>query len=170
MTDEKPKFDPFKPAQPRIPGVSDAPPAPPPETVAPPAPAPRRKLTPQQIAIGAAGAVILGIVLAWLFLRPSTPSAPAIADVASAPMAPAPVEPAAVKASSSTVTPEVVPIYPDEVATAEEMDRPWAFKRFNFIKKVTQGPVPALLVRLPGGSARSAASYWAFALKPRYGK
>ncbi len=172
MADEQGKFDPFKPAQPRIPGVSDAPAtaAPPPE----PAPAkaagsePRTKLPPQWIAIGAAGAVVLGVLLAWMVLRPSAPSAaPQSTSAATAPAEPA----AAASASgSATVAAEVPPIYPDEVATTEEMDKPWAWKRFNYMKAITQGPVPAMLVRLPGGSSKNAASYWAFAAKSRYGK
>jgi hypothetical protein len=172
MADQQGKFDPFKPAQPRIPGVGDAPAAPPPEPV-PAKAAPGSKLPPKWMAIGAAGAIVLAIALGWLILRPSAPAAPPEASPsATAPAASAPPEPAAVAASSSptTLAAEVPPIYPDEVATAEEMNKPWASKRFNFMKKASLGPVPALLMRLPGGSARSAASYWAFALKPRYGK
>ena len=167
MTDPQDKFDPFKPAQPRIPGVSDAPAAAPAEP-APAKPAPRGKLPPQWIALGAAGAIVLGMLLAWIILRPSAPTA----TPQSAPAASAPVEPAATAAASSrtTVAAEVPPIYPDEIATTEEMDKPWAAKRFNFTKAITQGTVPALLVRLPGGSAKNAASYWAFALRSRYGK
>ncbi len=167
MTDPQGKFDPFKPAQPRIPGVSDAPAAPPPETAAE-KPAPRGKLPPKWIAVGAAGAVVLGILLAALFLRPSAPVAP---QPEAAPATSAPPEPAATVASSpKSVTAQVPPIYPDEVAAMEEMERPWASRRFTFLKNIALGPVPALLVRLPGGSARSADSYWAFALKTRYGK
>lgn len=167
MTDPQGKFDPFKPAQPRIPGVSDAPAVPPPET-APEKPALRSKLTPKWIALGAAGAVLLGILLAAILMRPSAPAAP---SATSSPAASSLPEPAAAAASSpKTVTAAVPPIYPDEVTTAEEMEKPWSSRRFTFLKNLALGPVPAMLVRLPGGSARSANSYWAFALKSRYGK
>jgi hypothetical protein len=167
MTDQPEKFDPFKPAQPRIPGVSGAPAAPPQET-APAKVALRSKLTPLQMAIGAACAVVLGILLVTILLRPSAPVAP---PSEAAPAASALPEPAATVASSpKTVTAQVPPIYPDEVATTEEMEKPWASRRFTFLKNMALGPVPALLVRLPGGSAKSAGSYWAFALKSRYGK
>jgi hypothetical protein len=167
MTDQQGKFDPFKPAQPRIPGVSDVSAAPAPEPALEKH-APRGKLPPKWIAVGAAGAVVLGIFLATLILRPSAPAAP---QSTAAPAASALPEPVATAASSpKTVTAEVPPIYPDEVATTEEMEKPWASRRFNFLKNLALGPVPAMLVRLPGGSARSADSYWAFALKSRYGK
>lgn len=171
MPDEPKTFDPFKPSQPRIPGVSDAPAAPPQPAQAAPSPAPVRRLPPQLppkwIAIGAAGAVVLGMILAWLVLRPSAPTAPAAAASVSTQAA----EPSASAiASSATVSPEVAPLYPDEVASIEEMGKPWAWKRFNFTKTVASGPVPAMLVRLPAGAPRNADSYWAFSLKSRYGK
>jgi hypothetical protein len=167
MTDQPEKFDPFKPAQPRIPGVSGAPAAPPQETARAKV-ALRSKLTPLQMAIGAACAVVLGILLVTILLRPSAPVAP---PSEAAPAASALPEPAATAASSpKSVSAVVPPIYPDEVATTEEMEKPWASRRFTFLKNMALGPVPALLVRLPGGSAKSAGSYWAFALKSRYGK
>ena len=167
MTDSQGKFDPFKPAQPRIPGVSDATAAAPPQP-APEKPAPRRKLTPQQLAIGAAAAVVLGIILIAILLRPS---APAASPETPAPAVSALPEPASAAASSpKSAVAAAPPIYPDEVATAGEMEKPWSSRRFTFLKNLALGPVPALLVRLPGGSARSANSYWAFALKSRYGK
>ncbi len=168
MADQQGKFDPFKPAQPRIPGVVDAPAAPPAEPE-PAKPAPRGKLPPQWIAIGAA---VIGIVLGWLLLRTSPSSAPAAdSQPVTASAASAPSDPAASAASSpTTVLPEVTPIYPDEVASIEEMNKPWASKRFTFMKKIALGPAPALLVRLPAGSARTADSYWAFGVRTRYGK
>ena len=167
MTDPQGKFDPFKPAQPRIPGVSDAPAVPPSETAAG-KPALRSKLTPQQLAIGAAAAVVLGIILAAILLRPSAPAAP---PEALAPAATSSAEPAAAASTSpKAAIAAVSPIYPDEVTTTEEMEKPWSSRRFTFLKNLALGPVPAMLVRLPGGAARSANSYWAFALKSRYGK
>jgi hypothetical protein len=167
MTDQPGKFDPFKPTQPRIPGVSDAPAAPAQET-APAKAALRSKLTPLQLAIGAACAVVLGILLATVLLRPSAPEAP---PATAAPAASDLPEPGATAASSpKSATLMVPPIYPEEVATTEEMEKPWASRRFTFLKNMAMGPVPAMLVRLPGGSAKSANSYWAFALRSRYGK
>ena len=112
MADEQGKFDPFKPAQPRIPGVSDAPPAPATEPVPAPVPAkpaPRGKLPPQGLMIGGAGAIVLGALLAWIFLRPSPPMASepqTAAAIAAGGVEPAAATPAS---TSSTVTAEVPP-------------------------------------------------------------
>jgi hypothetical protein len=176
MADEQGKFDPFKPAQPRIPGVTDAPrPEPEPEAPPePPKPAPRAKFSPRVIAAGAAGALVLCIGLGWLLLRPSRPPEsimPSASETSGGPATAPTAVPAATAASSSlTTAPEVPPIYPDEVASIEELAKPWSAKRFTFLKKLTVGPIPSMLVRLPAGSARSPDAYWAFALKIPYGK
>jgi hypothetical protein len=55
------------------------------------------------------------------------------------------------------------------IATVEEMAKPWSSKKF-FIRNMLSGEdVPAMLIRLPTGSASQASSYWAFTVNSPYG-
>jgi hypothetical protein len=54
-------------------------------------------------------------------------------------------------------------VAPGAVATTAEIAKPWSSKRFLFRDPVTSKAVPALLVRLPGGVL------WAFSLREPYG-
>jgi len=56
-----------------------------------------------------------------------------------------------------------MPMGPGAVATTSEVAKPWSAKRFDFRDPVTLKPVPAMLVRLPGGAL------WAFSLREPYG-
>jgi hypothetical protein len=56
-----------------------------------------------------------------------------------------------------------LPVGPGAVATTPEVANPWSSKRFYFRDPATSKPVPALLVRLPGGTL------WAFSLREPYG-
>lgn len=56
-----------------------------------------------------------------------------------------------------------LPVGPGAVATTAEVAKPWSSKRFYFRDPVTSKPVPAMLVRLPGGTL------WAFSLREPYG-
>jgi hypothetical protein len=56
-----------------------------------------------------------------------------------------------------------VPMGPGAIATTSEVAKPWSAKHFYFRDPVTLKPVPALLVRLPGGAL------WAFSLREPYG-
>lgn len=51
-----------------------------------------------------------------------------------------------------------------EIAAVEEMNRAWAHKDFIYKNRVNGQNVPAVVVRLPIGSASQSASYWAFSL------
>jgi hypothetical protein len=55
------------------------------------------------------------------------------------------------------------------VATTAEMAKPWSTKNFFIRNQLTGENVPALLVRLPSGSATQPAGYWAFSLNSPYG-
>ena len=57
-----------------------------------------------------------------------------------------------------------------DVASLQELAKPWASKKFLFRKRLTDETVPALVVRLPGGAANRSASYWAFSLQAPYGR
>jgi hypothetical protein len=55
------------------------------------------------------------------------------------------------------------------IATVGEMAQPWSTKEFFFKNRLTGQNVPALLVRLPGGSLTQPRGYWAFAKNAPYG-
>jgi hypothetical protein len=52
-----------------------------------------------------------------------------------------------------------------DVAAVEELEKPWASKKFVFRKPFSGETSPAMVVRLPGGAAGGSASYWAFSLQ-----
>jgi len=51
-----------------------------------------------------------------------------------------------------------------EIAVVEEMNRAWTYKDFIYKNRVSGQNVPAVVVRLPTGSASQSAGYWAFSL------
>jgi hypothetical protein len=51
-----------------------------------------------------------------------------------------------------------------QVAEVEEMGRAWMYKNFIYKNRASGENVPAVVVRLPTGSASQSASYWAFSL------
>ncbi|MGA2482629.1 MAG: hypothetical protein ABSF92_05890 [Candidatus Acidiferrales bacterium] len=65
--------------------------------------------------------------------------------------------------------PESTSAHPD-IATTEELARPWSSKEFVFRNRLTNENVPALIIRLPGGSAEQSSSYWAFAQQVPFGR
>ncbi len=83
---------------------------------------------------------------------------------------PAPVAQIDVPAPAPDLTPSM-PVATDQdpaVALTSEL-KPWSAKQFTFHNRLTGENVPALLVRLPTGSATQASSYWSFAMKAAYG-
>jgi len=68
----------------------------------------------------------------------------------------------------STLVPHATDADPG-IAVAEEMAKPWSSKEFYIRNRLSGENVPALLVRLPTGSASQASGYWAFALKAPFG-
>lgn len=146
MNDKPPstvtKPTPFTVAQPEIPGV--------PRTKAAAA-AQRQKL--YALTTGGASLVILLVVAIW-WARASTRAAHSdpIADV---PVSTGPVvQPVA-------LTP-VLPVAPGQVATTDQLSRPWSTQRFVY-RNTPNDSFPAMVVRLPGNA------YWAFSLRSPYG-
>jgi hypothetical protein len=83
----------------------------------------------------------------------------------SAPQQTVPV-PAAMGAAPGEVAPKVqeaLPMGPGEIASTEELAKPWSSKRFVFHNQLTDEQVPAMVVRLPNGV------YWGFSLREPYG-
>lgn len=160
----KPKFDPFKAEDPVLPGV-------PRKTAGAPASAATGfKLDfkdPKVMAAGGAGLAVL-LLLMWFGLGSSKPKA----GVSSSPAASASAEtPAAtssaVAAPSPPAGPAVVSL-PGVVGTIEEFPLAWSTKKI-LVQKAT-GRVPALIIRLPGGSPRRAETYWGLLLTSPYGR
>jgi len=89
-------------------------------------------------------------------------------------VAPAPVAQIDVPADAPVATPDlVVPVATEmspAVAVVGDLAKPWDSRQFSFRNGTTGETVPALLIRLPGGSATQAAGYWAFGLKEAYGR
>jgi hypothetical protein len=158
MTDANTKPDPFKPEQPRIPGVAEARvfeksarPTAAAQPAAPPGLLPYH-MPPVWLALSLLGALFLGIGIAWWSHGTSAKeSFPAAAGDPPA-AAPEPVKPV-----------EKLAVAPGEVATTEELSKPWSSKRFIYRDPVTHAEVPATVVRLPGGA------YWGFSLREPFG-
>ena len=153
MPDEK-KLDPFKPAEPNIPGVS-------------PGEETRRGVRARigklklsaipplaWIIAAAAGVVIVGGGLALHSIRAGS-SMTAVSHAA----------PLAAPAAAKPATPkEILPSGPGVIATAQELKQTWSAKRFLFPDSVTGETDPAMVVRLPHGD------YWGFSLREPFGK
>jgi len=161
----KPKFDPFNADTPSLPGV-------PQKKTANAAP-PGFKLDfkdPKVMAGGGIGAAFL-LLVAWMIFGSSTPPAPAPAAAPAAAAASQGAEPGSAAsgtpAASASQPIPVVPI-PGSVGTIEEFPQPWSVKKV-FLQKAT-GRIPALIIRLPGGSPRRAESYWGVLLVSPYGR
>ena len=155
MPDYK-KPDPFRPSQPEIPGVAtvlveEQAPAPPP--VEAPEPTPRRKSA-NWIVVAACSAVVVGAILGWWTLSSSSRNSGS--ETATSP----PVAEAAPSASQPAAN---LPVGPGEVATTEELSKAWSAKRFRFHNPLTDETLPAMVVRLPGGT------YWGLSLREPYG-
>jgi len=170
------KTNPFKPAQPRIPGVPDASPETKPQDSLPksapavpefphePARAPHPRVasplapsrSPVLIWIGLAVgiAIIVGAagVVWWAHKSSAQPASGAstLSDTAAA-------TPDAAK------PPQKLPVAPGEIATAGELSKPWSSKRFSFHNRLTAENIDAIAVRLPGGAL------WGISLREPYG-
>jgi len=143
--------DRFKAEMPQIPGVSQA--------------APRR----QEVAANPAVKLVAGLLIVllvsflgsrWL-LRSKRTEAPAPAPAAQ-------IEVPAPAVDSTPAVPRATLSNP-EVATLEEMAKPWSSKDFFFVNPLTNENVAALLIRLPASSAAQSESYWAFAMNVPFG-
>jgi hypothetical protein len=153
------KIEPFKPPQPHIPGVPavtaereapDQPSGPPVAGASLRAPARH----PAVYWIGAASgvAVIIVAAVAWQVHSSSAQQPSAPVAVEEAVPAPEPAKPL-----------ETLPVGPGEIASANEMTKPWSSMRFIFRNPITSVQTPAIAVRLPGGAL------WGISLVEPYG-
>jgi hypothetical protein len=179
--DGKPSFDPFKAEDPVLPGVpkkvapAPAVPAETPGVYAGPVPgeapaATGTKLDPKVIGGAAAGVLLLALG-AWMMLGGSS-AEEAGADAATATSAATPATTGTAPATTPAVPGQrpavVLNSLPGEVGTVDEFSESWSAKRFTVA--MVSGRTPAIIIRLPGGSPRSADSYWGLLLQSPYGR
>jgi len=160
MPENDSKTNPFKPQQPRIPGVTDAA-TPADKPVETPAESlhskliskfPSAQLPAKWITGTLVGALALGGAIAW-WNHSSSAKAPEPAPEAAT--APVPIE--------KPKPPEKLAVAPGEVATTEELATPWASKRFIFQDPGTSKQTLGMVVHLPDGT------YWGLSLREPYG-
>lgn len=153
MPDDE-KQDPFKPLQPRIPGVSNAP-AEKTSKVNPKTSAQVEKSSRSGkfVWLGVALAVVLVIGLGiakWSGGKDAPATAAGLEE--SAPAAPERAKPAVSLAMG-----------PGPIATTEDLAKTWSSREFDFRNAGIGETVPAIVVHLPGNV------YWAFSLREPYG-
>ena len=134
----------FKAEMPQIPGISGPVPRPPASGG-------------HWLIVSGCLAVLLAALVGGKFLskphRADPPAAPAAQiDVPATPDLPAPV-------AVDTNGP---------IAKTDDMAKPWTSQEFTFHNALTGENVPALLVRLPQGSAAQSSGYWAFAMRAAF--
>jgi hypothetical protein len=155
-----PKFDPFKPEQPQIPGVPTRTPSA--AAAQPPADQRAKRQSssvplqhpsnwPAWFRIGLAAVVVIAIVaVAWRArVSSAKPTQPPPVPVAAAPV---PVKPV-----------PSLPVGPGEIGTDRDLEHAWSSKRFLFRDPQTSAIIPALAVRLPGGAL------WGISMVEPYG-
>jgi hypothetical protein len=145
-------LDPFKPAQPRIPGVS----------------APEEKLP--ESGESEEAYVSPGFIPPSSSVSNDNPPSLKLLWVGlkqkAAPAKPALIAEPAKSATPITESPTVdakLPVGPGAVATKAQLSKPWAASRFYYRDPVTLKRLPAMVVHLPGGS------FWGFSLVEPFG-
>lgn len=133
----------FAAAQPKIPGVPDA--------AARAAVGTRKFSSPAWLFSAICGVLAIGVIGAFLMMAKKSHTAAVAAETMphAAPILPTPSVP--------------IPTAPGEIARTSELARAWSAKRFNYVNPLTKVEIPAMVVRMPGGS------YWGFSLREPYG-
>ena len=142
MKTDQPAAAKFAAAQPKIPGVPDAAPR--------SAAAGYRISSPAWLFSAICGVLAIGVIGAFLMMAKKSHTAAVAAETM--PHA-APTLPVSVP----------IPTGPGEIATTSELARAWSAKRFNYTNPLTKAEIPAMVVRMPGGT------YWGFSLREPYG-
>jgi len=158
------KVDLFKPQAPAIPGVPAASeknektdkqrPA---QTRTPSAVRPQTAPDSRAKIIGVAAGI--GVVLLAGIILLSGHHSPAQSNLNPSPDVAAPASPDTAKSEPA----EKIMVGPGPVATTAELAKPWSEKEFLFRGPFSAEPVPAMVVRLPGGSL------WGFSLREPFG-
>jgi hypothetical protein len=153
--------NPFKPADPKIPGVS-----PKNESSGPVAPLPVdqnpessgfsiSRMPPSWLILSATSVIAVCLIAAWWMHRTSAKASNDGSETTA-------LTPTAVDGKSAQ-SPEQLPVGPGEIATTSELAKDWSGKKFIFHDSLTSREVPAMVVHLPGGE------YWGFSLIEPYG-
>ena len=138
----------FKTDMPQIPGVSAQ------------AGTPQPGFKPVRLIGFLAALVFFLICLRWV-MRPGAAEAPVVAPTPQIEIpAPAP--------DANAALPHATETQPG-IASVGEMAKPWSSKEFLYRNRLSGENVPAVLVRLPSGSAAQGTGYWAFSLKAPFG-
>jgi len=145
---DQPPSDRFKADMPKIPGVS---------SVGTPSPPRDSSL---KLGIGLLVVLLVVFLGARWALHPKDPEL----RVADQPQIEVPTP----APDPSTLLPHATGASPG-IANIEEMAKPWSFKQFFIRNELSGENVPAMLIRLPTGSASQASGYWAFSVKAPYG-
>src|SRR5690349_5628337 len=145
---DRPSSPRFKTDMPQIPGVSAQP-----QRTQP-------GFKPVRLIGFLAGLVFVLVCVRWV-MRPRTP------DASRAGPAPQ-VEIPPPAADANAALPHASESEPG-IASVDEMSQPWASKDFFYKNRLSGENVPAVLIRLPGGSASQRKSYWAFSLNAPFG-
>jgi hypothetical protein len=147
MTDQ-PTADRFKSEMPQIPGVTG--------------PGLRPPTNPAiKLVIGLLGVLLVVFLVARWALRPKH-AQPQMAEQQPQIEVPAPAP------DPNTLLPHATDAQPG-IADATEMAKPWSSKQFFIRNGLTGENIPALLVRLPGGSPTQTSGYWAFSVNSPFG-
>jgi hypothetical protein len=151
--------NPFKPADPSIPGVStklkaeDSA-----ETSqswnAAPSRFPSSKMPPLWMILSATSVAAICLIAVW-WMRGTSANEKSVASDTPVATAGANSEP--------TKPSEKLPVGPGEIATTSELAKDWSAKKFIFRDPLTSREGPAMVVHLPGGV------YWGFSLAEPYG-
>lgn len=155
------KIDLFHPPQPRIPGVSDA--QTDPDVISegaaePSLPSPAVERLRSLVPLLWFMLTIAGIVTAGAGLLLWSKKVPEKTPTVSQPVTTTPIVlPSPPKNNGD------LPVGPGPIATTEELAKPWSSKEFLFRNPVSSEPVPAMVIRLPGGAL------WALSLRPPFG-
>lgn len=153
--------NPFRPEQPKIPGVlptDEAKPEAAPPVTQIPSPAKTASMTmpPLWVILSASSVLVLCVFAVWWMGGASAKEKGSeLATVSEFNPTPSGSAPAA--------NVETMPTGPGEIATTDEMARTWSSKKFIFRDPLTTRTVPAMVVHLPGNV------YWGFSLQEPYG-
>jgi hypothetical protein len=153
--------NPFKPSDPKIPGVSArdesvcqaSPPSA--ESKAVSTRFSMSQMPPRWLILSATGVLAVCLIAVWWMRgtsakEPNTGSETATPATTATDRNPVPI-------------PEPLPVGPGEIATTSELAKDWSAKRFIFRDPLTSREGPAMVVHLPGGV------YWGFSLVEPYG-
>lgn len=145
---EQPPSDRFRADMPQIPGVSS------------PGTPPASRDSSLKLGIGLLAVLLVVFLGARWALHPRQ-AEPSVADQPQIEVpTPAP-DPTSLMPHATQASPSI--------ANIEEMAKPWSSRQFFIRNELSGENIPAMLIRLPTGSASQAGGYWAFSVSSPYG-